>query len=45
MKQTILKGLVMGALVTGSALAMSQGALADDDGKRYSVTIANATRG
>lgn len=41
MKQTILKGLVIGALVTAGAVAMTQGVLAAE----YKVTVTNATKG
>ena len=41
MKKTILKGLIVGAFVTASAVAMTQGALAAE----YRVTVTNATKG
>lgn len=41
MKQTILKGLVIGALITAGAVAINQGASAAE----YRVTVANATKG
>ena len=41
MKQTILRGLIVGALVTVSAVAINQGALA----AQYRVTVTNATHG
>ncbi len=44
MKNRIVSGLAMAALIAGATMALSQGALADEE-KTFRVTIANATLG
>ena len=45
MNKTGLKGALTSAIILSGALAASQAAVADDDGKSYEVTIRVATRG